>query len=64
MLDESADGSAREQVSICLRSVDDDLMVEETFFGFYETARTTAKDLFDIVKDVLALFDLNIANCR
>ncbi len=65
MLDESADILAKEQVSICLRSVDDDnFIVYETFFGFYETSRTTAKDLFDIVLDVMARFDLTMVDCR
>ncbi|KYN16540.1 hypothetical protein ALC57_11201 [Trachymyrmex cornetzi] len=36
------------------------MIIEEIFMGFYETTSTTAEALFNIVKNILAQFDLNI----
>ena len=67
MLDESPDISAKEQVSICFRTVQEDkedIIVHEDFLGFYETASTTASNLFCVVEDLLARFGLSMKDCR
>ncbi|KAG6937228.1 zinc finger MYM-type containing 1 [Chelydra serpentina] len=64
IIDETADSSVKEQVSISFRIVKDDFSVEELFFGFYETPLTNANTLFSIVKDVLLQFNFDIRNCR
>jgi hypothetical protein len=64
VMDETTDASCKEQVSICLRYVTQSLQVHETFTGFYETASTTASTMFDITKDVLTRFELQLSNCR
>lgn len=64
MLDESTDASVKEQASFCFRYVTNDLIVNETFVGFYETAATDAGTLFAITTDVLKRFELSLENCR
>ncbi|CAL9706094.1 unnamed protein product [Knipowitschia caucasica] len=64
MLDETADITVKEQVSICLRFVTDELQPEEIFVGFYETASTTAEALFQLLQDALIRFSLPLNKCR
>lgn len=64
IIDETSDISRSEQVSFSIRIVDDDLIVEEIFMGFFETNSMTAETLFQIVNDVLARYDLDIHNLR
>jgi hypothetical protein len=49
-MDETMDLSRVEQISFCLRNVDDDIVIREDFFGFWPTASTTSQSLFDIMK--------------
>jgi len=64
MLDETADISAKEQISICFRIAGDDFTVHEFFFGFYQTDDTRSATLFKCVEDVLTRFDLSFKDCR
>uniref|UniRef100_H3B1Z5 TTF-type domain-containing protein n=1 Tax=Latimeria chalumnae TaxID=7897 RepID=H3B1Z5_LATCH len=69
IMDETADISVREQVSVCLRIVNKDLDTEERFFGFYNTSSTTSQALYTLLKDVLCrgqCYDgaANVAGCR
>lgn len=64
VIDETTDNSGKEQVSICFRTVDNNLNVDEIFMGFFETAITDAKTLLELVTDVLSKLTLNISNCR
>ncbi|CAL9706391.1 unnamed protein product [Knipowitschia caucasica] len=64
MLDETADITVKEHVSICLRFVTDELQPEEIFVGFYETASTTAEALFQLLQDALIRFSLPLNKCR
>ena len=64
IIDETSDISMKEQVSMCFRFVQKNLKIEEMFLGFYETSSTTSSTLFEIVKDALTRFELNITNCR
>lgn len=64
LLDETADVSRMEQISIYLRIASPDLTSSEYFMGFYSTTSTTGKTLFDIVKDVLVRFQLPLEKLR
>lgn len=64
LLDETADISRTEQISIYLRVVSLDLVASEHFLGFYSTSSTKAETLFDIIKDVLLRFNLHISKMR
>lgn len=65
MIDETSDISIKEQVSVCIRTVENkDLSVNEYFMGVYETHDTTAERLHEIVKDILSRFALPINKCR
>lgn len=59
IVDETADSSNKEQVSICIRYVDDNLEVEEVFLGFYATESTTSQSLFNLISDTIKRFDLS-----
>lgn len=64
IMDETADITVKEQVSICFRVVTENLEPEELFVGFYETSKTTADTLFCLLNDVLVRFSLPIIKCR
>lgn len=64
MVDETSDSSIREQVSFCIRTVDDSLIINEDFIGLYETPNTESQTLFSILKDVFARLDLSMDNLR
>ncbi|VEN39225.1 unnamed protein product [Callosobruchus maculatus] len=64
MVDETSDISRLEQVSLCLRHVDEKLNVTEDFVGFYETKNTKSETLFSIVKDVLTRYNLDLKDVR
>jgi hypothetical protein len=50
LLDETSDITVNQQISFCLRTVDNEsLEIEEYFMGFYETDSDT---LLKIVKDI------------
>lgn len=64
LLDETADVSKTEQVSIYIWVVSSDLQALEYFVGFYSTANTKAEALFSFVKDVLLRFGLPLSKLR
>ena len=64
MADETTDAGGHEQVSICLRTVTDDLDPEEIFMGFVETSKTTGEALATLIKDVLVRLNLDIHLAR
>lgn len=64
LLDETADVSRMEQISIYFRVASADLLSTEYFMGFYSTTSTTAETLFNIVKDVLVRFRLPLEKLR
>lgn len=53
IMDETADNSRLEQVSLCARIVLEDLTIQEIFLGFYQTDNTKAVTLCKILQDVL-----------
>lgn len=64
MIDETSDLSRLEQVCISVRYVTDELVIKEFFLGFYETGDTQADTLFNIAKDVVLRFGLDMTNIR
>uniref|UniRef100_H3ADI1 DUF4371 domain-containing protein n=1 Tax=Latimeria chalumnae TaxID=7897 RepID=H3ADI1_LATCH len=64
IMDETADISVREQVSVCFHIVNKDLDTEDIFFGFYSTSDTTSQALYTLLKDVLFRFDFPLEKCR
>lgn len=62
--DETTDMSTHEQMSICLRYVDEDLISHENFIGFYELQQTDAATIVTVIKDVLLRCNLSITQCR
>uniref|UniRef100_A0A147BCI9 Putative tick transposon n=1 Tax=Ixodes ricinus TaxID=34613 RepID=A0A147BCI9_IXORI len=64
ILDETADISAKEQLSVCFRVVTENFEVQELFCGFFSTADTTAASLFTVLKDILCRFNLQVNKCR
>lgn len=58
IVDETTDASTKEQVSICLRWLDDDLEPAEEFVGLYQTASTTGATISDIICDAFVRFAL------
>lgn len=60
IMDETADITVKEQVSICFHFVTENLEPDELFVGFYETSKTTTDTLFQLLKDVLMRFSLPI----
>lgn len=66
IMDETADITFKEQVSVCFCIVPECLEIEELFIGFYRTTTTTTTEdtLFEMLKDVLLRLSLPIKNCR
>nr|XP_004209215.1 zinc finger MYM-type protein 1-like [Hydra vulgaris] len=62
--DESRDISNKEQLSICIRWVDENCDVHEDFLGLYKLEQLDADSLTKTVKDVLLRFSLSQENCR
>lgn len=60
IIDETADISRKEQVSVCVRIITEDFETHEIFVGFYKTEDTKAETLFNILIDVLRRFDWDI----
>ena len=60
--DETADISQVEQLSICFRTVDDELNPDEKVIGF-SLDRCDGKSIFEAIKDVLLRLDINLQKC-
>jgi len=58
IVDESTDVAGHEQVSICVRYVDETLLPEEFFLGFVETSITIGHALTQLITDVLCRLGL------
>lgn len=64
VVDGTQDFSGKEQESICLRYVDKDLCINESFVGLFEPPDTTGKTLALVLKDVLIRLDLPLTHLR
>ena len=53
MSDEWTDISNLEQLSICTRTVNKDLIVQENFLGFYEIPNIKGETIVSAIKDAL-----------
>lgn len=58
MIDETVDVSNQEQVTIIMRSVDDDLEVYKDFLGLYQVTSIGAESLVAVIKDTMTKLNL------
>ena len=64
MADEGTDVSNIEQLSFCVRSVDDNFDVSEDFIEFYQLDNIKSEAIVNTIKDILLRCHLNLDNCR
>lgn len=64
MADECTDISNKEQFTICIRCVTEDLQDHEYFIGVYEVENITSDCLVHALKDTLLRLNLNLSQCR
>ena len=64
LADETTDISNREQLVICLRWVDEKLLVHEEMVGLYQIDNTCAETIANSIKDVLLRLNISIQKCR
>lgn len=64
MADETTDISRKEQMSVNFRVVDDDMEIQEYFLGFYDTPKTDAETLFNVIDDVFLRCQFDFNKCR
>ena len=54
MADECTDVSNKEQLAVCLRQVDDNLVAHEEFIGFYHIPNIFSDTIVSVIKDVVS----------
>ena len=64
MCDEYTDLSNEEQLSICVRWVDDNLEAHEDFLGYYQIHNIKSNTIVSAIKDALVRFELPLTNLR
>ena len=64
IVDETTDISSKEQVTMCIRHVDNNWNVFEDFIGMYATNRTDAATLTQVISDILLRLNLPMCNLR
>ena len=64
IVDETRDIQGKEQVSICIRTVNDQLEAEEDFVGLYAVESTTAANLAAVIRDVITRLGLKMELMR
>ena len=64
MADEVTDSSNKEQLVICLRSVDDNFQTSEDFIGLHHVESIKAYVLVACLKDAMLRMNLSIINCH
>ncbi|KAK0147761.1 Zinc finger MYM-type protein 1 [Merluccius polli] len=64
IVDETADVTQHEQMSVCIRYFDNDLNSTEDFIGFYQIESTSANTLFSVLNDSLLRLGLSWSDCR
>lgn len=62
--DEGTDVSNSEQLSFCVRSVDEALNVNEDFLGFYEIDNIKSETIVNAIRDILIRCSLTLSDCR
>ena len=58
MADEYTNITIKEQVSFCIRTVDDNLEVKEGFLGFYKLENIESVTFVNAIKEILLRFNL------
>ena len=64
MADECTDISNKEQFTICMRWVGEDLEDHEDFIGLYQVDNIDAKSLVHAIRDTLIRMELHLSQCR
>ena len=64
MADECTDTSNKEQFTICIRWIDENLIDHEDFIGLYQVDSIEANSLVSAIKDTLLRMGLSLTNCR
>ena len=64
MVDECVDSSNKEQLVLCFRYVDNEMVTHEDFVGLYECPNITANTIVSAIEDVMLRLNLNITRCR
>ena len=64
MADECTEFSNKEQFTICIRWVGDDLVDHEDFIGLYQVDSINAECLTHAIKDTLLRMNISLSNCR
>ena len=64
MVDDTRDVSDLEQMSLCLRYINSDFTVSETFLGFIDTPSTTEESMYKQLCDTLSSLGLSLDQCR
>lgn len=59
ILDETMDIGKDEQIAFCMRYMDENLEIQEHFFGFFKTDTTTSDDLFTRVNEIMKKLSLD-----
>ena len=62
--EEGTDVSNKEQLSFCLRTVDENLDPFEDFIGFYELENIKSNMIVRVIKDILIRLNVSLENCR
>ncbi|XP_076359089.1 zinc finger MYM-type protein 1-like [Tachypleus tridentatus] len=64
LADECTDVANKEQLTICIRWIDDNLEPHEDFIGFYEIPTIKADTIVLTIKNAIIRMNLTLANCR
>ena len=64
MSDEWSDIRNKEQLSFCVRTVGENLNVDEDSLGFYEIDNIKSKTFFNEIKDILLSCSVSLDDCR
>ena len=64
MCDEYTDTSNKEQLSICVHWVDDNLEAQEDFLRFYQITNIKSDAIVSTIRDALVRFKLPLTNLR
>ena len=64
MADESADVSNEEQVVICIRWIDDNLIAHEDFVSLKHVAKCTSEMIVNVIKEMINQTRLKVSNLR
>ena len=62
--DEYTDVSNKEQLTLCLRWVDDLFEIHEDFLGFYEIPNIKSETIVSAITDILLRIQISLDNCR